>query len=274
MKHLGREEIDISKIDMSNRLRPINDAHVAILAQNIRDSRLRTPIEVVVKGDRYRLIAGGHRVVAFKLLQRPKIEADLYEASTDEARLLEIDENLIRHELNPLDRAVFLAERKALWEKLHPETKRGGNKNVGKSKAKSQNDTVSFWSFARETAEKIGISERAIQRAVSIATGLTPETRKAIAGSTFARKQSELLVLAKLTPSQQQKLLPLLLSPDGKFSSVRSARDHVLGRAKKPLAPVDKAWATIVRLPARDQRSLLVRLQSHLAPRPRAEAAE
>ncbi|WP_374653080.1 ParB N-terminal domain-containing protein [Dongia sp.] len=232
MKSLGLQKIDISKIDADGRLRPISPAHAALIADNIRETSLRNPIEVrTAKGGRFKLIAGGHRLAAIGLLKHPTIDAFVFEANDDEARIAEIDENLVRHELNPLDRAVFLAERKAIYERLHPAAKQGGDR---KSKAaKDQTETISVWSFAKDTADKVGLTDRAIRLAVSIATGLSPESRAAIAGTAFALKQAELLALAKLTPVQQRKALAGLLGDAPKFHSVRQAADNLTGRKPK-----------------------------------------
>ena len=47
----------------------------------------------------------------------------------------EIDENLIRADLTPAENALHTARRKELYEKLHPETKKGA---TGKYRKKSQ----------------------------------------------------------------------------------------------------------------------------------------
>ena len=230
MKALGLQEINVDLIDVGTRLRPVNDAYVAVLADNIKQqNRLRQPIDIRVgKGNRYRLMAGAHRLAAVAEIEWSKISAFVYEATDDEARMVEIDENIVRHELNPLDRAMFLAERKVIYERLHPETKKGAKNQH----SKSLSDIVSF---SKETAAKVGLSERAIQRAVSIATGLSVETRKAVAGTPFALKQAELLALAKLTAPQQQKVIRLLLAENSKFRSVRQAADSIVGRKPKPV---------------------------------------
>lgn len=127
MKPLGLQSIPLADIDVSGRLRMVDPDHAALLAENMRQvGRLRQPVEVRErKGGGFKLIAGGHRYRAVEMLGWSEIEAFVFDASDDEARLAEIDENLVRHDLNPLDRAVFLAERKALYEKLHPQTKAG-----------------------------------------------------------------------------------------------------------------------------------------------------
>jgi ParB family chromosome partitioning protein len=271
MKALGRQEIDISKIDVSNRLRPINPAQVAILAQNIQETRLRTPIEVVLKGDRYKLIAGAHRVAAHQLLKRAKIVAELYEASNDEARLAEIDENLIRHELNPLDRAVFLAERKALWEKLHPEAKRGGDRRS--KAAQDQTETISVWSFAKETADKIGLTDRAIRLAVSIATGLTRETRDAITGTYITNKQSDLLALSKLTDAQQKRAVAGLLGENPKWETVAKAVAAIRGREAKPVSNYDRLVTVWNKATAAERRQFRAYIEGPAMRRSAKEAA-
>ncbi|MBK8157950.1 MAG: ParB N-terminal domain-containing protein [Rhodospirillaceae bacterium] len=232
MKALGLQEIDVALIDVGPRLRPVNEAYVAVLAANIgQQKRLRQPIDVRVgKSGRYRLIAGAHRLAAVTQIEWSKISAFVYEANDDEARMAEIDENIVRHELNPLDRAMFLAERKKIYERLHPEVKKGAQ--GGRGGQRNESDIVSF---SKETAARVGLSERAVQRAVSIANGLTVETRKAIAGTSFALKQAELIALAKLTAPQQQKVVRLLLADNAKFRSVRQAADSVAGRTAKPV---------------------------------------
>jgi hypothetical protein len=84
--------------------------------------------------------------------------------SADQARVAEIDENLIRADLTPSERAVHHAERKALYLKLHPETKHGGapGKAGGGKKAKD----AKLVSFVKDTAKKTGKAKRTIARDV------------------------------------------------------------------------------------------------------------
>lgn len=71
-------------------------------------------------------IAGGHRLEAAKRLGWEEIEAKIWTDVTDDwAAIMEIDDNLAGAEMNALDTAVFLATRKQVYERLHPETKAG-----------------------------------------------------------------------------------------------------------------------------------------------------
>ena len=89
----------------------------------------------------------------------------------DFARMVEIDDNLAGAEMCPLDTAIFLARRKEVYERLHPETKRGVAGALAKHSA---TDIVSVASFAAATAEKFGIDERHVRRLVAAGSKLSP----------------------------------------------------------------------------------------------------
>ncbi|WP_194913632.1 ParB N-terminal domain-containing protein [Azospirillum sp. INR13] len=233
MKSLGLQDIPISEIDTGFRLRAVDDGYVALLAENIQETgRLRQPIEVrTVKGGGFRLIAGGHRLAACTKLEWATISAFVYEATEDEARLAEIDENLVRHELNPLDRATFLFERKAIYERLNPEAAKGGDRGNQHTGGKTRQSEIV--SFSRDTAERIGLTDRTIQLAVKIATGLAPDVKAAVVGTEIAKTQAELLALAKLGPAEQRAVLGMLLGDAPKAKSVREALTVLSNRPPK-----------------------------------------
>jgi len=90
---------------------------------------------------------------------------------------IEIDENLVRSELDYMERGEHLKRRKEIYEELYPETKRGGdygNQYVPKPRL---NATVAF---SQDTSNKTGMSERTIQEDVQIATVLDDEERKIV----------------------------------------------------------------------------------------------
>jgi len=143
--------------------------------------------------------------------------------------------------LNPLDRAVFLAERKAIYERLHPETRAG----VAGAEAKHgrANEIISF---AADTATRCGISRRTVELAVSIATRLAPEVRARLAGTEIARKQNELLALSKLPPEEQAAVLGLILSESPQAKTVAAAVKLLGGARSVESTPADAGFQRLL----------------------------
>ena len=74
-----------------------------------------------------------------------------------------------------IEQGEWLAEKKRIYEELHPETKQGVSGGWHNNKGKRlENDNLSF---SRDTAEKTGLSERTIQRSIQIAENLAPEVK-------------------------------------------------------------------------------------------------
>src|SRR6202049_3559290 len=142
---------------------------------SISELGLQTPISVKpgsAKGENggdkaaFDLIAGRHRLEVCKRLGWEEIDASISQLSDPECELWEIDENLRRSELNELERGEHLLKRKALYERLHPETKAGPAQAVGMNAALGHNvgANLASTSFASDAAVKTGISKRAVQR--------------------------------------------------------------------------------------------------------------
>ncbi len=264
MKELGLQTIPVATIDFGDRLRQISEDHAQLLATNIGEiGRLRAPIEVRKtkrKDLPYVLIAGGHRLRAVQILGWAEVSAFVFEASDDEARMAEIDENLVRHDLNPLDRAVFLAERKVLYLKLHPETKHGAQGGVGGQR--NENDTMSF---SKDVAERCGWTARTIERAVAIAAGLQLDVRARIAGTALAHKQSELLALIKLSRSEQHAVLDLLLAAEPAVKNVEAAKRIVREEHAPDLGPTEAAFQKLLAVWGRADKAARRQFVRHLA---------
>ncbi|PTV94051.1 ParB family chromosome partitioning protein [Rhodobacter aestuarii] len=159
----------------------------------------------------YVLVAGLHRLRAFEQLGRSAIPARVAaEQSNDEARMDEVLENLGRNELTALDRAQHLYELKVVYERMHPEAKAVSGADLAAKRWNS--DAGEIFSFASATAEKIGLSKRAIQIAVKIWTGLTPDSRRRLAGTKTATNQSEIKLLSQQSPARQERICDMILS--------------------------------------------------------------
>jgi ParB family chromosome partitioning protein len=121
-KLLQIDQVAVADVDASGRLRPVSEAAVESLIQSITElGVMKDAIHVRKRKDgRMVLIAGAHRLEAAKRLGWEVIPAKVWTEVTDDwARLMEVDDNIAGAELNPLDTAVFLATRKAVYEKLH-----------------------------------------------------------------------------------------------------------------------------------------------------------
>lgn len=219
--------IDIAAIDASGRLRPINPTWSATLAETLAAGDRLPPIEVVERGDGYRLIAGGHRLDAHRIVGRTTIEAEVYTAAAfaDEAaiRLREIKENMLRFELTALDRAVHLATWKEIHEASYEPPKRGRKPKTIAPEELAQNSAAFAQSFSKAASDALGISERSVQVAVQIAAGIDLDVRDRIAGAPIADTASELLQLAHQIPVRQAKIVDLLLSDPPRAGSVAEA---------------------------------------------------
>ncbi|WP_413207799.1 ParB/RepB/Spo0J family partition protein [Rhodospirillum sp. A1_3_36] len=253
-------DVAVSLIIVEDRLRPVDQAWVAMLAENIAQVGLvRQPIEVRQTDKGLVLVAGSHRLEAVVRLGWASLPALVYEDMTDlEAGIAEVDENLVRHELNPLDRAMFMARRKALYEELHPEARAG----VAGGKAR-QGSATEIISFAAETARRVGLTERTIQLAVTIASKLAPDVRAAIAGTVWAKKQSDLLLLAKAPPEAQRAALGLLQA--GTEGTVKAALAKAEGRRAADVNPVEASVSRMTRewnrAPAAARRQFVAHLR-------------
>lgn len=220
--------IPLDVIFVGDRLRDIDPAWAAALAADF-DAGGEPPPIVVRRPEpgeglehEFALVAGGHRYEAFRLLDRATILSEIRDITRLQGRLVEIEENLFRHELNALDRAVFLAEHKRVWSDLNPEVSHGGDRKSGKGKIKSQGLRLDPKRFTLEAAERCGLSERTVQAALALVEALSPEAVALLRGTPTARNASELQRLAQ-EPAEHQVALSRLLR-EGKAESVAKAK--------------------------------------------------
>lgn len=243
--------IPIDQIDASDRLRPIDADHVELIAASIEDRGLQQPIVVRPIDGGYRLTAGGHRLAALTKLGKTTLEVGreviVREVGDIEAQIDEIDENLARHELNALDRAIFLAKRKALYEQMHPATAHGGDRKSRKAQAEIKSQTLRLGfsrRFTKDVASRVGLSERTIQLAVNLAEKLDAATIEALRNSPLRHNQRELMALAEIEPERQRNLAALIR--DGEAKTVAQAKVHA-GLEKAVVSdPQSRLYATLL----------------------------
>ena len=122
--------------------------------------------------------------------------------------MAEIDDNLAHTDLSPLDLAVFLAERKVVYERMYPETKAGafkGNRHTG-------NLVSDVLSFTRSVAENRDMSKRQIERLVAAGQALDADTIKQLRKAPKRVSLSDLQTLAKCGDPADRKMICTALS--------------------------------------------------------------
>lgn len=240
----------VAAIDATGRLRPVDEAHAQLIAASMNESSLIQPVVVRTdgSGNGLKLVVGAHRLRGAAILGWDEIPAILIEATDDEARQIEIDENLARKELTALERAEFLAERKRVYETLHPETAHGKAKKPKTEKGKVAN-LATFARFSKDAAKSTGLGERTVRRSVELAGRLSPEAVALIRGTKVADNQAQLQALAELEPEHQVTVAGLIAAnAAGNVAKARVIAGYVpeggaVREADRPLARIEPMLA-------------------------------
>ncbi|MGY3588024.1 ParB/RepB/Spo0J family partition protein [Bradyrhizobium sp. USDA 4350] len=195
------EELLIKSIIIGDGRLPVIEKTVAALVDSIRKVGLLNPIIVFrAAGHMPTLVAGRHRLEACKRLKLKSIQCRVVNADDDEVRawatLTEIDENLIRRDLTPAQRAKLIAKRKAAYEAVHPETRHGGARN------KSKSQTLAF---AADTAGRSGRSIASVKADATRAKRLGADLDR-VAGTSLD-KGAELDALAAMPTEDRAPLI-------------------------------------------------------------------
>lgn len=246
-----RYEVDIAACRPSPAARPIKPMHVEMLARSIRDLGLLQPIVVRKIDGGFEVEAGLHRLEAFRALGRKAIPAIVRDDDDLRAELALIDENLIRNDYSPAERASAIARRKAIYEALHPATKHGGaRQQEGSSRQIGDLSEENSERFTEATAKAVGQSERSIQREAARGEAIG-EAALAKVARTSLDKGEELDALAKLkkeAPEKCDALIERAASGEKVSAKVeakkiaRQQREAELGAKQQSLPQLSVAW--------------------------------
>jgi N6-adenosine-specific RNA methylase IME4 len=156
----------VETVDASDRMRNLDENIVLALVESISLYGQESPIITFgsAADPLVRLAAGGHRLEACRRLG---ISVLCFHKAGDELdrQLCEIDENLIRADLTPADRALFLHRRKEIYLVKFPDTANGAVGN-GRPKLRQLGEATETRRFTAATADATGQKERTIQRDV------------------------------------------------------------------------------------------------------------
>ena len=230
--------IKISNIKINPGRREAEPKAVEELARSITAVGLMNPVTLDQNNT---LVAGLHRLEAAKLLGWTEIECTTIGMDSVQAELAEIDENIVRTKLNRQELCEQLLRRKEIYETLHPET-RHGMRN-GQTAKNANLATLETKSFAEDTAEKTGMSKRAVSRLLQIANNLTGDARRIVEAHNMT--QDTALKLSRLQHDEQVEAASILA--EGTMQSVEQYQEYQRERRKaialsRPLSdepPVD-----------------------------------
>ena len=230
--------IKISNIKINPGRREAEPKAVEELARSITAVGLMNPVTLDQNNT---LVAGLHRLEAAKLLGWTEIECTTIGMDSVQAELAEIDENIVRTKLNRQELCEQLLRRKEIYETLHPET-RHGMRN-GQTAKNANLATLETKSFAEDTAEKTGMSKRAVSRLLQIANNLTGDARRIVEAHNMT--QDTALKLSRLQHDEQVEAASMLAA--GTMESVEQYQEYQRERRKaialsRPLSdepPVD-----------------------------------
>ncbi|MDO9527119.1 MAG: ParB/RepB/Spo0J family partition protein [Gemmobacter sp.] len=218
---MQQNRVKVADIVTRDRLRPVSQAGVDSLIASVKETGvMKDAIHIRKKKDgALYLIAGAHRLEMARRLGWDEIEAKVWTDVTDDwALMMEIDDNLAGAEMNALDTAVFLATRKAVYERLHPEKRRGVAGGLARQGLAS--DIVSF---AESSAEKFSISKRQIARIVAAGVRLGPSEVAQLRAAPRPVTQKDLEDISRIGDPDERSAIVLRMTT-GKGKSAADAR--------------------------------------------------
>lgn len=257
MKHEYRR-ISVDQIDVpEDRVRAIKPDRVQVLSSDIKANGLLQPIGVVEEETgRFTLIFGAHRLAACDLNGWNEIDARVQPHNwikPQQRRVDEIMENLNREGLTMLERAESLAHLKELHEELYPDTRKG----VAGGKAR-QKTASEIFSFAKDAAEKTGLSRRSIEIAVAMVTKLAPDVKPRLRDTWLESHQAGLRQLSEQPAELQHQVCDLLLATPPEAGSVADA--IILAEGRRLPTGQEKLLSSVInnfaRLSDRDRKAL------------------
>jgi 16S rRNA G966 N2-methylase RsmD len=215
--------IPVKSIKVSTRLRNLNMDKVDELSQSIEILGLLNPLTITTDNV---LISGNHRLESFKQLGKDVIPCKIVDFDEYLIQLAEIDENIIRNNLNDIELGEHLIKRDNILEKLGMRYVQGDNQHTGGGATISPPPVST-----KDISKSIGVSERTTQLKKSIVKHLHPDVRDTLRNSQFANNTTGLLKLSRLDEETQMKVSNRLST--GKDTDIKASIKEVIKSQKK-----------------------------------------
>jgi len=264
----------VSEIDDSGRLRPVDAVAAQGIAASMARDGLLNPIDVCqLPGKKgFRLVAGGHRLAAARLLGWQEIPAFIRSANALDRKAREIAENFYKAGMSPIDEAHFVAElietEKARLGIAPEKDGRQDNKRGGKVDKKQMGDDLrnlrKSMGLQDAVANRLGLSQQEVSRKLAL-NGIAASLLERVRVLPIGDNASALRKLAGLDVKKQERVVSLL--EEGAAKTVPAALDIIekkppVDAAKKRLSAFTDAYS---RMSKREQRDAL-RVLSRMLP--------
>lgn len=213
--------LTLDEIVIPEGRRPVQADSVRTLAQSIEKIGLQTPITCRKTGGvGFDLVAGRHRLEAFRILKRESIPAVIVKVTDREARRWEIAENLHRADLTELERKEQIAEWIALAEADRLDAEKVSRQVDGKPQGGRPEGGISA------AARELGVQETEARRAVKIGS-IGERAREAAIAAKLDDNQSALLRIARAEPERQVETV----------QQITAEREAKAAAQRKPISP-------------------------------------
>lgn len=206
-----------------DRLRPVKADFASFYASVIGQGWELPPVQVRATPNgklKLTLVSGAHRVEAHRIAGRTEIAVQLVKADAEQARMMEVAENLFRNQFTALEQVLAIAEYRRIWEAAFGEIKRGRPRKNGQNVRINPDDLPDIetlnllgvsdgseqGSFYSKLTERLGITARHCKRYSNIAGRLRPELRDALFGTDAEDNLSWIDSLSSETPEDQALL--------------------------------------------------------------------
>ena len=189
-------KMKIIDIVITGNRRDIDPVTVSELAESIKIVGLINPVTVDASGN---LIAGVHRLEACRLLGLAEIEVVIIDCDSLQTELVEIDENLIRNNLDPISIGELALRRDEILEAMGLRAKVGNNQHTGGGAESAPPQTTA------DIAKKAGLSERSLQENKQLARDLVPEAKATVRANAIPKAAA--LEISRLKPDEQREVI-------------------------------------------------------------------
>lgn len=216
--------VRVDQIELGDRLRPVDADWARALGQIMARQGQQTPIEICrLPGQAsWTIVTGAHRLIGARSAGIEYLKAIVVGADRAERRMREVSENLWRRDLEPIDRAAFIAELALLYrQRAGLATADHRSKSVPakwkqalQAEAVETLETISnVYGWSEEIGAQLGLTSRTVRNDLLIYRRIAPSLIDQLRRERHpvATNATQLRALAKLEPEHQREVVEYLI---------------------------------------------------------------